>query len=140
MTIILDRIKEVKKTMKNNKEFVRREYLNNINFPYRETYLKLFNEKSMKKCEEVINKEIDNEWERTKAISYFCRIYKIAMWNGESWIDDQDRKIIIWEDKFGKMCIKNLYKILNKYDKEHLSVEGSCSGYSWIYDMAEIRK
>jgi len=141
MAVILDRIKKVKQIMKNNKKFVRQEYLKNLNLPYRETYLKLFNEKSIEKCKEVINEEIKDDYlENLNAIGYFCNLYKISLWNGKSWIDDNDRKIIIWEDKFGKMCIKNLYKILNKYNKEHLKVDGSCSGYMYLYQMAEIER
>jgi len=140
MKIILDNIENSLTKMKKEREESKKQYLDNINIPYREIYLKLFNETSIEKRNEIIKNEItDDYYEQIKAEGYFCP-YLISIWDENLPSNHISKETIKWKDEFGEMCIENLFKILDIYNKNHLKVIGNWRGYSFLHQMAEIER
>jgi len=113
----------LKKFLKYKKGYIKMCKKDCKNWTHGNIYLKLFNEKSVKKCEEII-KENFAEGTRDNMVtkSYFCTPYIIFIWNS-----NENSKNIVYGDKKEKISIKKLYKILKNNKKTHLKLHGTVS-------------
>ena len=98
-------------------------------------YLKLLNEKSIKKRKEIIkNLEIQD-----MPLSYFTCPYLLYLWNGNnSAVTDENSKSFVWDDDFGELSIDNLYKILKDNKKEHLELMADHSTAGLMSPIVEL--
>jgi len=97
-----------------------------------EIYLKLLNEKSIKKRKEIIN----NLKIQDMPLSYFTCPYLLYLWNGNnSAVDYKNNKSFMLDDDFGEISIDNLYKILKDNNKEHLELKADHSISGLIFPI-----
>jgi len=98
-------------------------------------YLKLLNEKSIKKRKEIIN----NLQIQDMPLSYFTCPYLLYLWNGNnSAVDYKNNKSFMLDDDFGELSIDNLYKILKDNKKEHLELRADHSTAGLMFPIVEL--
>ena len=131
MKVILNKLEEFLKYKKEYEEWCRERCKDWKNG---EIYLKLFNEKSIKKCEKIV-KENFKEGTRQNSVaeSYFCTPYIIFMWN-----NNEKSKNLVYGDEKEKISIDELYKILKNNKKTYLELHGIpsfCWGMEKIVEL-----
>jgi len=135
MKIILNKLENF---LKYRKEYVERCKNYCKNWEHREIYLKLYNEKSIKKCEKIIK---DNFPEGTKdnleSKSFFCSPYLISIWNNNK----KSKNIIYREeisDEIEKISIDKLYTVLKNNKKTYLELYVSQFSYWPIEKIVKL--
>jgi len=120
MKIILNKIENFLKYKKEYEKWCKERCKN---WEKGDIYLKLLNEKSIKKRKEIIKENFEEGTRQNSVVeSYFCTPYIIFMWN-----NNENSKNIVYGDEKEKISIDKLYKILKNNKKTHLELHGTVS-------------
>ena len=99
-----------------------------------EIHLQLFNEKSIKKCEEIIEKKLENDYkDKFYALTYFCIPFLITLWT-----NNKDKKTIRWDNEQKDLSINDLYKILKDSKKKYLKLCGTMWYTGMLVSIVEL--
>ena len=114
----------LKKFLKYRKEDIERCKEDCKNWKNGDVYKKLFNEKSIKKCKEIIKENFEEGTRQNSVVeSYFCTPYLISIWN-----DNEDKKNIKYSeeisDEIEEISIDKLYIALKNNKKTYLKLYG----------------